>query len=219
MLEAERAALATEAYHNSLSILEREMGVLLQYLTNIGTQAALLGGFVFGSLATEVVKAGEDGQVAAWFEGLFLGAFAFSFGMMMYTVLISTLSASLGPTMALKGKDGSAMRLAIQHMRRDKQLVMRAFFAGTFAFLAVIIMQVWLIVHDDDLAQFIAVALVLVACILFTLWSIRKIFRQYTVEQSSGSPGQGVVTGAEFLNKAARTTATSAAQSITTTKA
>ena len=31
--------------------------------------------------------------------------------------------------------------------------------------------------------------------------------------------GQGVVTGAEFLNKAARTTATSAAQSITTTKA
>ena len=175
--------------------------------------------FVFGSLATEVVKAGEDGQVAAWFEGLFLGASAFSFGMMMYTVLISTLSASLGPTMALKGKDGSAMRLAIQHMRRDKQLVMRAFFAGTFAFLAVIIMQVWLIVHDDDLAQFIAVALVLVACILFTLWSIRKIFRQYTVEQSSGSPGQGVVTGAEFLNKAARTTATSAAQSITTTKA
>ena len=86
MLEAERAALATEAYHNSLSILEREMGVLLQYLTNIGTQAALLGGFVFGSLATEVVKAGEDGQVAAWFEGLFLGASAFSFGMMMYTV-------------------------------------------------------------------------------------------------------------------------------------
>ena len=117
MLEAERAALATEAYHNSLSILEREMGVLLQYLTNIGTQAALLGGFVFGSLATEVVKAGEDGQVAAWFEGLFLGASAFSFGMMMYTVLISTLSASLGPTMALKGKDGSAMPVEISIRR------------------------------------------------------------------------------------------------------
>ena len=109
------------------------------------------------------------------------------------------------------------MRLAIQHMRRDKQLVMR-FFAGTFAFLAVIIMQVWLIVHDDDLAYHRGGAGA-GGCILFTLWSIRKIFRQYTVEQSSGSPGQGVVTGAESPNKAARTTATSAAQSITTTKA
>ena len=68
-----------------------------------------------------------------------------------------------GASPSLHPQDGSAMRLAIQHMRRDKQLVMRAFFAGTFAFLAVIIMQVWLIVHDDDLAQFIAVALVLVA--------------------------------------------------------
>jgi len=42
MLEAERAALKWEAYHASLDIVEREMGVLLQFLTNVGTIGALL---------------------------------------------------------------------------------------------------------------------------------------------------------------------------------
>ena len=47
MLAAEANAIADEAFASSLSLLEREMQVVLQHLNNLGTQAALIAGFVF----------------------------------------------------------------------------------------------------------------------------------------------------------------------------
>jgi hypothetical protein len=55
MLALEGNAVAHEAYAHSLGILEREMNMILHYLGSIGTQAALIAGFVF-VLYTEEVR-------------------------------------------------------------------------------------------------------------------------------------------------------------------
>ena len=47
MFAAERDALKWEAYSGALGIQEREMTVVMSYLDNLGTQAALLAGFAF----------------------------------------------------------------------------------------------------------------------------------------------------------------------------
>ena len=45
MLEVEREAIVKEAYATSLQILEKEMNVVLDSLTGLGTQSALLAAF------------------------------------------------------------------------------------------------------------------------------------------------------------------------------
>jgi hypothetical protein len=137
MIEAERTALQWEAFHSSLNILEREMGVILQYMTNVGTQAALLGGFAFSLIAGV-----EQSPV---FEAFYLALAVLSFGLFMYTIICSTLSASLGPTKAYKGKEASAMRAAIESMKSDRRKITFAYNLGVLLFMLLVILQVYVI--------------------------------------------------------------------------
>ena len=132
------------------------MGVLLQYLTDIGTQAALLGWFTTFSRRDH---ASRPAKTVGWRRGsrASSSAAAFSFGMMMYTVL--HLDPELVVSRERRPTTGSAASSATSrsaHATRQAQGVMRAFFASTFASSPSAVMQVWLIVHLCDLAQFIA---------------------------------------------------------------
>ena len=104
---------------------------------NVGTQAALLGGFSFGL----ITKLDEDTDQAL--EGAFLGMAAFSFGMFMYAIICSTLVMSLGPTKAFKGRESSAMRKAIEDMKVDRKKINVAFMLGVVAFQALVCLQIW----------------------------------------------------------------------------
>ena len=55
MLTLEASAIANEAQERGLHILEKEMNAVLIYLSNVGTQAALIAGFVFICFTEEVI--------------------------------------------------------------------------------------------------------------------------------------------------------------------
>ena len=118
MLAAEANAIAHEAMHGSLSILEREMNVVLMYMSNVGTQASLFAGFVFVAFYEPLFNNNPDAHPVASVFGMVMATVSFS--AMVYTVVCSTISSSLGPTLALKGSDTSSMRKAVEYMKLDR---------------------------------------------------------------------------------------------------
>jgi len=207
MLQAERNALHFEAQHSSLGILEREMGIVLQYLVNVGTQAALLGGFAF-SLIAEV---GED--VPRWLEGMYLSLAALSFGMFMFTVICSTLSASLGPTKAFKGREAGAMRDAVENMKKDRRMISGTFNVGVIAFEALVCVQVWLNVHSgDDWPVGVPCTIVLVGCFGWLAIGWHRISSQYTFDERGVD--SNIVSANEYVQRAGATAAGATAASV-----
>ena len=65
------------------------------------------------------------------------------FSAMIFTVVCSTVSSSLGPTMALKGEDTSAMRRAVDYMKSDRRQIVAAFTLGVIAFYVVCLVLIW----------------------------------------------------------------------------
>ena len=120
MLQIEANAVANEAFAHSLALLEREMDIVLSHLTNLGTEAALVAGFVFVIFTNEIKL---DNEALAMMS---MGSATSCFGAMMYVVVCATISRSLGPMLALKGSDPSAMRRAVEEMKHDRQRIVIA---------------------------------------------------------------------------------------------
>jgi len=199
MLQAETDALKYEAFHSSLNILEREMNLLVSYLTNVGTQASLFAGFCYVCFTVEV----EIDELHPGVVALYTVTATTAFGCMMYAVICSTVSVSLGPLMALKGKEFSAFRTAVEHMKADKRNVLRAFAAGTIIFQVLVGMLLWFRLYSVH--QFYNGALptaILLAFFFATARSVRTMSANYDAPNSSAISGQGVVSGNEFLTKA-----------------
>jgi hypothetical protein len=121
MLAAERAALTHEVNHDALNIRERELNINLNFMNNIGTMAALLGGFAFSLIA------GVPEDVNVWLEAIHLGLGVLSFGCSMYCVLVSTQCSHLAPRKAFKDSQNSAVAFAIHEMDIDCKRVSRVF--------------------------------------------------------------------------------------------
>ncbi|KAJ8602999.1 hypothetical protein CTAYLR_001526 [Chrysophaeum taylorii] len=200
MLEAEREALRWEAFHSSLNVVERELNTLTNYLSNIGTQAALISGFVFATFA-------PVGAQAPGLKAVYYASASLTFGLMIYCLVTSTLVTSLGPTMALKGQDGSAMRVAVEYMKDERKRTFISFAAGAVCFEIVVIAQIWISISDIPVA--IACTLLLLACFAWLAHSAHRIFSRFSVPESSPTTGQGVVTGKVFLRKAFNATSSS----------
>ena len=176
---------------------------VLAYLGNIGTQAALIAGFVF-SCFVEGFPGGQLEGSSNMTELTYMGLCTLCIGMMMYTVICSTLTTSLAPSMALKGKEGSAMRLAVEHMKNDRRSIMVAFAVGSVAFNAVVVCMIW--IKLEWLGTQVVCTIIFTACSFWCLGGARSIINQYTLPDSDSSiPGARVVTGAEFLRKACGT--------------
>ena len=181
MIEAERAALAAESLHNSLSILEREMTITLNYLNNIATSAALLGGFVFGYIGP------VDESVNLPLRTIFQGTATLSFGLLMYSVLLATLSSSLAPTKAFKDREHASMRNAIENLKNDQRKLIVAYQLGVSLFMILIALNVWISLGDTskDYPVFIVVMIVILAIFIATVIAMRDMYKKYVSTSSS----------------------------------
>ena len=200
--EAERQAMKWEAYHSSLNILEREMSLVLNYLNNVGNQAALLAGFTFSVFTTDTtVPEGSSPAV----ECFFILCGCLSTGCFLYVILVSTMVAVLGPTSGLKGKDGTSMRTSVESMKKYRGKVQWTFYLGVLMYVVVICWMIWFkpsneYNYNSAIATFLIVA---AAWWMFTtLRAITTDFGLRSMSDASGAVGQGVVTGTEFLRKA-----------------
>ena len=101
MLAAEANAIAHEAMHGSLSILEREMNVVLMYMSNVGTQASLFAGFVFVAFYEPLFNNNPDAHPVASVFGMVMATVSF---WPWSTRGLLSISSSLGPTRAKGGQ-------------------------------------------------------------------------------------------------------------------
>ena len=193
MLSAERDALAAEVWHGSLNIVERELNILLGFMTNVGTLSALLGGFAFSLLG----DVGED--VHPVLECLFLSTGVLCFGCFMYVVLISTLCASLAPRKAFKDREKAAMRVAIAEMEVDKRRLNRVFNMGVLLFMVLVVLLTWLNLHDGDWPIFVVVTVLVSGVTVAIYVTMHHQYKRYSLNAVTQS-NSGVMKGAEFVN-------------------
>ena len=205
MLRVEADAIANEALHGSLAILEREMNVILAYLNNVGTQAALCAGFAF-ALFYEV----ENPQNAFISIALMVSAVA-SFSAMIYTVVCSTISASLGPMMAFKGEDSSAMRRAVDSMKGDRRRIVNAFAFGiicieiTCFILIWVKLDVW--VNRSEIFNAIVCSILFILGFAYMVTNIRMMQMNYRLPDSvTNAPdaqgGKKKLKGSDYIKRA-----------------
>jgi cytochrome bd-type quinol oxidase subunit 2 len=185
MLAIEADAISHEALHSSLAILEREMNVVLMYLANVGTQAALIAGFVFVIFYDGPDFTDEESvhPVAAGFS---MAATVVCFSAMIFTVVCSTVSSSLGPQMALKGTDTSAMRRAVDCMKQDRRQIVTAFAIGVVAFYIVCFVLLWVKLMSQTWNAIICSLILIIGfCFLVCAW--RRMARQYALDDKQSS--------------------------------
>lgn len=191
MLEAERIALSAEVHHASLNIIERELNILLTFMTNVGTMSALLGGFAFSFIS----GVGEDIHIVI--EAIYLGMSVLCFGGFMYVVLVSTLCTYIAPRKAFKDKEKAAMRQAITEMEEDCKFINRIFSLSVLTFMVLLVLQVHMVLHSGDWPVFVVATVLVVAVTAATFYSIQSMHRRYAVSEAQK---KGVMEGSKFLS-------------------
>ena len=200
MFAAERDALKWEAYTDALGIQEREMDVIANYLQNLGNQAALVAGFALTCYTAEMGFPSET--VHPVFEGIFFCCVSTSISMMLFCVVTSTLVISMGPAMGLRGKDGTSMRLAVEHMKASRSMIRQSFGIGCVAFFAAIFQLVWHKISHKANSSMCTVICTVVFVYLYN-W-VRSILFQFDHDETSSSSvtGSSIVPAVTYIAKA-----------------
>ena len=201
MLRVEADAIANEALHGSLAILEREMNVILAYLNNVGTQAALCIGFTF-TLFFEV-----ENPENKFISSILMLSAVTAFSSFVYTIVCATMSASLGPMMAFKGEDSSAMRRAVDSMKGDRRRIVNAFAFGMAAFEFMCLVLIWVKLIEEPVNAAIC-SVVLVLGFAYLMCAVRMMQNQYRLPENSPNTGlvrgnAKKVKGMEYIKRAA----------------
>jgi len=203
MLKIEADAVANEAFAHSLGLLEREMDIVLNHLTNLGTEASLVAGFVFVIFTNEIKL---DNEALAMMS---MGSATSCFGAMMYVVVCATFSCSLGPMLALKGNDPSAMRRAVEEMKSDRNTIVFAFIIGmaTFEILGFVLLWNRLLIYLPERVYNAALCSTIMAVAAVSLIvSVNRMIKKYHIDDNASAsltPGQTPpqVTGTEYLKR------------------
>ena len=195
MLELERQALKWEGYSNSLTIVEREMNVIVAYMSSLGTQAALIGGFSFSFFSAEYFP--DEDLMHPLQEDVLMFLATAAMGCMIFSVVASMLSTSLGSIAALKGASGPAMRAVVEHLKRDRELVTMSFHTGMACYAFAFAALVW------DHPYFPSSKLITTALLCAFSLAIYLYYRRVAVNyrEANVSADVGVVTAAEYLRK------------------
>mmetsp|Transcript_23391 Transcript_23391/g.78658 ORF Transcript_23391/g.78658 Transcript_23391/m.78658 type:complete len:188 (+) Transcript_23391:106-669(+) len=129
MLYADKNALRTNLKVNLLRIRERELNFYTNNCLSISTQAALLAGFAWYGL-TEVPFEPDASDAV---QAVYLIVTTLIMGLEMLTVVNATLTAILGPGLALRGPDGS-MHRAVDGMMTHYRFTFACFSLGLLCF-------------------------------------------------------------------------------------
>ena len=131
MLSAEHYALEHRAIQQLLDIRQKEVAFLTDRFNAIGTQSALVAGFVVTTLTAVDAGTEDTNVIARW---AFWLSSALSLALSFHCILNSTFAAVWGPGLSLRGPSGSVSR-AYFILRSDQNHVMIAFVGSIFFFI------------------------------------------------------------------------------------
>ena len=137
MLSAEHYALEHRAIQALLDIRQREVDYMTQRFGSIGTQSALIGGFVVSALTG--IQPGGDENTLTGVKQAFWATSALSLACSVHCILNSTFVAVWGPGLALRGPTGSVSR-AYHSMVSERKHIMIAYVLSLFFFVVQTVM-------------------------------------------------------------------------------
>lgn len=209
MLNIERDAVKWEAYAGAQWIQQRELVVITHYLHNLGTQSMLICGFAFGALFGGMMELPDDADEVGS-GASYMITLCICVGLMFFNIVASTLVASMGPQMALRGGGATSMRMALEFMKANRKVIVSSFTGGCIAFF-VLVLQIGyhkrhvLIHHANS-----TILTILISCLLlFGILRCRRILQQFGGFTTSGGreDGDQFVSAQSYLDREQQATA------------
>jgi len=133
MIAADRQELEVKLKQRALEIREKEVGLFSDNFAVIATQAAFLAGVGFDGLfmLPENIYNKTPSQ---FHEILFYTSCTLAIGLNILTAVVASYLQIKGPSLAIRGPDGSMSR-AIHGMFEERRWLLRFFWAGLLAIL------------------------------------------------------------------------------------
>jgi len=176
MLNAEHVALESRLVSQLVAIRQREMDVLLQRYSSIGTQASLLAGFAISQLTA--LNPSEDDVMPVITYAFYLTSL-FCVLSSMHVVMCTMYVCNWAPRLALRGPTGSISR-AYGATRSEKQQINVAFTASTVAFALQTVAGIWVMDKKRHASPHAVYATVLTfSLVIFDVYYHRKMYARF----------------------------------------
>lgn len=117
MIAVQRDAIVADAERDATNLIGLEVQTIKAYFSNIGTQAALLGGFAFNLFSFSQPDDADDRHHV----GVFYFFASLSVSLQMIAVVYSSVVSSRAATMGLTGAKPSEIRHTVVLMRQDQR--------------------------------------------------------------------------------------------------
>jgi len=175
MLHLQKNRIVTGVARQQAEIRQLEVDWYCGNYSTIAGQAAMLAGFAFTQLTTPMPEDYEP-PIVLEFGYLFLTCTAI--GLELSAIILSTFLCVWGPSLALRGRGGSAdLHKAVDCLRDYQFLVFLYFMAGWVIFFLSTLLQVW-IYFKRRVAVVVSVPLSLfIAAIVWYSWDITRQLR------------------------------------------
>ena len=177
MLAADRLLLETNMKQKAIQLREKELNLFVENFSSIGTQAAVLAGFIITCFV--VIAIPDTAHVLA--KGLLHFFAIFSICANIICVSMSTIVTVWGSGMALRGAEGS-MDEAVDGMNNERGLIFKSFAMGLFGNLCTVTCACWILMDTP-------LALVGSLMILYAFYIIATNTRRISQKFSLGGGG------------------------------
>ncbi len=176
MLNAEHVALESRLVSQMVSIRQREMDVLLERYTAIGTQASLLAGFAISQLGS---LNPSDPDVSEPITYLFYTTSLVCVLSSMHVVMCTMYVCNWAPRLALRGPSGSISR-AYGATRSEKHQINLVFTTGTISFAMQTALAVWVMDKSRTVSPHALYATAAVFVLVFyDLYYHRRMYHRF----------------------------------------
>ena len=180
MLFADKRALETDLKLELLEIREKELNFYTTNCAHLAFLASIFAGFASAALMTHVPKT----PVLLHFFYLLVTVAAL--GLQLAAVVSTTLLATIGPGLALRGPDGS-MHVAIDAMIGEYRTAFFQLLLGLLALHLSVASFCWLSL--ESIIQTILLTLCIFGALVFELRYVRTVFKRFQL------PSAATVTG------------------------
>ena len=191
MLFAAKAALENNTRQRMLEIRYRELDYYTGCARNLGNQAALVSGMAYSGIRyhyllerqTSYKLTDEDSLE----EVVFITLLALTLGFSLQTVFVAMLVSMLGPSLALRGPDGS-LHEAVQGMQQWNSVTLAMFMLS----LVLLQLSVFSFMYGHSQMGWLSRTVLMVACSL-TLAATgrysRIVLRRFQLSRSAATSG------------------------------
>jgi hypothetical protein len=147
MLQLTKNNIVTDVVKNELEVRQLELDWFCNNYSTITDKAAMLTGFAFFQLTTDIPDKEEGGNTvpSLGLEFMYLFLTCIAIGLNLSAIILSTFLSVWAPSLALRGKMGARdLHKAVDCLRDYQTLVLHYFIIGWIVYFISSILQVWI---------------------------------------------------------------------------